>query len=100
VAYFEEFLTKQPNGTINEQYVRWLNPEKDVAANSGIYTFALKDKDGKVSFVPCRFTFVYAKDAEGNWKIVEHHSSKLPSLSDPLAEVSALFSQWCVQFSS
>lgn len=50
----------------------------DTAVNSGFYTFSYTDtKNNKTVKIPARYTFVYAKD-NGNWKIVEHHSSVLP----------------------
>ena len=68
--YFVLFLAKGPQGKIDESNVRiW----GDLAINSGIYTFSLKDG----SKVQARFTYVYRK-IEGEWLIVEHHSSQMP----------------------
>jgi uncharacterized protein (TIGR02246 family) len=91
VDYFTAFLKLKPQGVINQNYVRFLSAEKDVAANSGIYTFTLTQADGSKKKVQARFTFVYAK-VDGAWKIVEHHSSALPE--DPLAIVAAQFDRW------
>lgn len=71
--YFVSFLEKHPKGTINESNLRDLG---DTAVHSGIYTFALTS-DGETSHAQCRFTYVYAK-VDGDWKIIEHHSSLMP----------------------
>lgn len=44
-------------------------------SNSGVYTFSL-DKDGKTRQLNARYSFIYAKDNDGEWKIVNHHSSR------------------------
>ena len=46
VDYFEYFLKLKPSGTIDESFVRCLDPECDVGINSGIYTFDV-EKNGK-----------------------------------------------------
>lgn len=46
VDYFTSFLKLKPFGTIDESNVRFLNAAKTLAANSGIYTFAL-EKEGQ-----------------------------------------------------
>jgi uncharacterized protein (TIGR02246 family) len=73
--YFKMF-TGMPKikGTVNEQHPRLLN--EDTAMNGGIYTFTF-EQDGKMVTVPARFSFTYKKE-NGAWKIVEHHSSRLP----------------------
>jgi uncharacterized protein (TIGR02246 family) len=48
----------------------------DVAINSGFYTRSQR-QEGKVTQNPARFTFVYSK-RDGEWLIVNHHSSALP----------------------
>jgi len=68
--YFVHFLSKGPEGRINEANVRIFD---QLAINSGIYTFTFSD--GAV--VQARFTFVYRWN-RGRWKIVEHHSSQMP----------------------
>ena len=73
--YFDKFLKMKPAGTINTRYIRMLGP--DAAVDSGVYTFDLTT-DGKKSKVQARYTFVYHKNAEGQWKIVSHHSSAMP----------------------
>lgn len=68
--YFVHFLSKGPEGKIDESNVRQFD---ELAINSGIYTFTFKDG----SVVQARYTFVYRKNG-GVWKILEHHSSKMP----------------------
>lgn len=48
----------------------------NTAINTGYYTFSFV-KDGKPTTLPARYSFVYVK-RNGNWKIVDFHSSKLP----------------------
>ena len=49
----------------------------DIAVNTGSYTFTLVS-DGKKETVAARFSFVYKRDANGTWLIVNHHSSAVP----------------------
>lgn len=49
----------------------------NVAVNSGLWTFSFKDESDKEVQVPARFNMVYEKQ-NGNWIIVNMHSSKLP----------------------
>ena len=72
--YFVHFLSQKPESRIHEQNIRIF---KDIAINSGRYTFAVT-QDGRRTDVAARFTFVYRKEAHG-WRIIEHHSSVLPS---------------------
>ena len=68
--YFVHFLAKGPVGEINESNVRIFD---QMAINSGVYTFSLKDGVA----VQARFTFVYRWNGE-RWMIVEHQSSQMP----------------------
>jgi uncharacterized protein (TIGR02246 family) len=72
LEYFEGFLLNEPQGVVTESVVRDLGD--GYVSHSGLYTFTM-GASGDV--VPARFTFVYAED-DGEWKIVEHHSSKEP----------------------
>lgn len=72
-SYFESFLMKQPQGSIDESNIRIFS---DVVIHSGIYTFEFKNADSE-RHVKCRFTFVYGL-IDGSWKILEHHSSAMP----------------------
>ncbi len=49
----------------------------DVYVHSGTYEFSYVHAE-LITF-PARFTFVVYKDAGGNYKIVEHHSSLIPN---------------------
>jgi uncharacterized protein (TIGR02246 family) len=77
IRYFTDFLKLKPQGVINESHVRFLSPAKDVASNAGVYTFTLI-KEGKPTKVQARFSYIYHKQADGTWKIKEHHSSAMP----------------------
>lgn len=48
----------------------------DTAIDSGLYSF-FEVQDGKATVAPARYTFVYRK-RDGKWRIVEHHSSRVP----------------------
>ena len=50
----------------------------DVAVNTGYYQFS-DMRDGRK--VPARFSFVYKRNEIGAWLIVDHHSSRVPSLN-------------------
>ena len=68
--YFIAFLDKKPKCTCDESYIRVFG---NTAINSGSYTFTLKDG----SSIQARYTFVY-KEKNGQWNIIEHHSSQMP----------------------
>ncbi|AZZ53244.1 SgcJ/EcaC family oxidoreductase [Rathayibacter festucae] len=72
IGYFDAFLKKRPTGTIDESVVRDLGD--GYASNTGLYTFALAETG---ELVHARFTFVY-EEIDGEWRIIEHHSSKEP----------------------
>jgi uncharacterized protein (TIGR02246 family) len=72
--YFAHFLLSKPTGKILESNVRVFG---DHAINSGIYEFTLTPEDKPTSVIQARFTFVYRKTGD-DWRIVEHHSSKMP----------------------
>jgi len=48
----------------------------DTAINTGYYTFSYV-KDGVSQTLPARYSFVYVK-RNGQWMIVDHHSSAMP----------------------
>ena len=74
VDYFTHFLESKPQGRIDRAIITVIDPQ--TAINTGIYTFALI-QDGQLQNVQARYTFVYQKQ-NGNWLIVNHHSSKMP----------------------
>ena len=49
----------------------------DIAVNTGFYTFTDVRDGEKVTF-DARFSFVYKRDANDKWLIVDHHSSSVP----------------------
>ena len=72
--YFVNFLAKKPQGEIDEANTRWLS--ENLASNSGVYTFTFGDG----TQVTARFSYLY-KHINGEWKIIEHHSSAMPELA-------------------
>lgn len=72
--YFTSFLKSKPRGTINYQQIRLM--DDNTALNTGVYTFDLV-KNGKAQKVQARYTYVYEK-LNGEWKIINHHSSAMP----------------------
>ena len=68
--YFVNFLSKGPQGQIDESNVRIFD---QLAINSGVYTFTFSDG----ASVQARYTFVYRWNGD-RWLIVEHHSSQMP----------------------
>lgn len=74
IDYFEEFLAKNPKGTLTQEIVTVL--DDDTAINTGVYRFDLTI-DGHPSAVDARYTFVYEK-RHGRWLITNHHSSAMP----------------------
>jgi uncharacterized protein (TIGR02246 family) len=74
VDYFTHFLESKPWGRIDRAVITVIDPQ--TAVNTGLYTFELI-KDGVLQDVQARYTFVYQKQ-NGNWLIVNHHSSKMP----------------------
>lgn len=68
-------LMKNPNLTARVDTLSTFQ-SRDMLVNTGTYTFSYT-KDGKTVEVPARFTFAYER-VNGNWRIVEHHSSVIP----------------------
>jgi len=53
----------------------------DIGIETGYYHFDIRDVDGKkVDTWVSRYTFIFA-NKDGNWMIVHHHSSRVPSLA-------------------
>ena len=73
-AYFKDAAAR-PNARVSfgEQNVRVYS---DLAVNTGYYTFS-DVRDGQPTQRPARYTLVFRKQ-EGNWLIVDHHSSFVP----------------------
>ena len=91
--YFSNFLTLQPQGKIDHSNVRLL--AEDTAINSGVYTFDLV-KDGKPTKVQARYSFTYKRLEDGQWYIVDHHSSGMPEavVDNDLDDVAKQFDRW------
>ena len=70
--YFEHFLLKNPFGKVVEEKAQVLDPECYI--HSGLYNFEVGPSD-KREIAEARFTYVWKKDKDGNWKIINHHSS-------------------------
>ena len=90
VDYFNLFLTKKPQGVINESHVSIMGPE--LAAHYGIYTFTLTNPDGSTKNVSARFSYTYRKEG-GKWLITAHHSSALPEV--PEVRQGHRVGDWC-----
>lgn len=62
---------------------------RNVAINSGLYTFSYKNNGTTVS-IPARYTFVYLREdagpMAGQWEIIEHHSSQDPEKAQTQAD--------------
>lgn len=76
--YFTKFLQMKPQGKINYRQIRVL--DDNTALDTGVYTFSLHDS-GKSSKVQARYTYLYEK-INGEWKIMNHHSSAMPEPVD------------------
>ena len=68
--YFVDFLKKHPHSEIDSRSIKL---GCNVALDTGIYTFTLKDG----SKVPARYTFTY-EFKDDKWLISSHHSSAMP----------------------
>jgi hypothetical protein len=88
--YFERhFLWKNPSGEVVDEHFLTLSDE--AYFHSGMYNFEVDSvtKKGKVILdkktgktkrktLNARFTFIWMKDGNGDWKIIHHHSSEKP----------------------
>lgn len=68
--YFGDFVKLAPQGKLDQSHVRIFD---NLAMHSGVYTFSFGDG----STAQARFSFVYIQ-RDGNWQILEHHSSRMP----------------------
>jgi hypothetical protein len=75
-AYFVGAYQALPKLTVKfgEQFIRVYG---DTAVNTGYYTL-FYTKDGEAKSLPARYSFTYVKDGN-DCKIVDHHSSAVPS---------------------
>ncbi|MBV9078547.1 MAG: SgcJ/EcaC family oxidoreductase [Methylobacteriaceae bacterium] len=49
------------------------------AVASGHYTFVRRQPDGTEQLEPSRFSMAMIRADDGSWRIVDHHSSRLPA---------------------
>ena len=73
--YFDFFVTLKPQGSITHIVCDQICGGAVATAN-GFYDLELHD-NGKTRKVRARFTFVL-EGGDTNWKILSHHSSKVP----------------------
>lgn len=73
--YFEHFLQKNPEGKIIEEEIQPLT--ENMYLHSGMYDFEI-DKNSERIVVNARFSFVWKKESDGQWRIIHHHSSVRP----------------------
>ena len=78
VDYFEHFLARHPSGEEIRSVVKVLDAHS--AIDTGLYRFTFHNADGTTDSVDARYTFVYEK-RDGQWLIINHHSSLLPAAS-------------------
>ncbi|WP_210585074.1 SgcJ/EcaC family oxidoreductase [Streptomyces sp. GESEQ-35] len=77
VDYFEHFLANKPAGKKVTSVVKVLDDNS--AIDTGAYDFTLTDPEtGEQRVVEARYTYEYEKQRNGEWKIVNHHSSAMP----------------------
>jgi uncharacterized protein (TIGR02246 family) len=74
VDYFAHLLPSNPQAVITQEIITVL--DRNNAINTGLYTFTLTE-NGVQQQVPARYTFVYRR-TNGEWLIVNHHSSVVP----------------------
>ena len=73
--YFKHFLELNPTGEIVDEEIQPLGDE--TILHSGLYNFQVVS-EGEQKIVKARFTFVWQKNKQGEWKIIHHHSSVKP----------------------
>jgi len=73
--YFEHFLLKNPFGEVVEEKIQSLGENSYL--HSGLYNFKIWPAE-KREIAEARFTYVWQKDKDGQWKIIHHHSSAKP----------------------
>ncbi len=80
-GYFEHFLQSDPSGEILNSNIEVIS--EDAYLETGVYQFTLT-KNGKQSVVQARFTYVWQKDDDGEWKILHHHSGVKDEINEAL----------------
>ncbi|WP_369171153.1 SgcJ/EcaC family oxidoreductase [Streptomyces sp. R28] len=76
IDYFEHFLANKPVGKKIETHINVL--DSNSVLDAGVYQFTLTDHDsGEKKIAKARYTYEWEK-RDGEWKIVNHHSSLMP----------------------
>lgn len=79
--YFTAFVQKHPFGTITDDSVTVFD-DGEAYLHSGMYTFELGEGDARAP-VEARFSYVWRKSGDGEYKITHHHSSVRPEAPAP-----------------
>ena len=74
-AYFVGAFQALPKATV--KFGELIHVYGDTAIDTGYYTFSYT-KDGETKSIPARYSFTFVKDGN-DCKIVDHHSSAMPS---------------------
>ncbi len=69
--------SKGPGTALEYERPMLIRVDGNSAVNSGKYIVKWTGRDGKSGQVPLRYTITYQR-IDGEWKIVAHHSSRLP----------------------
>jgi uncharacterized protein (TIGR02246 family) len=75
--YFRHFLEKFPAGYVVEEEVQQLG--EGFYLHSGMYNFELGPENQRQT-VEARFSFVWRREPQGEWRIIHHHSSVKPTV--------------------
>lgn len=73
--YFKHFLEKKPKGEIIESVVQKIDERHYL--HSGMYDFEVGPLNNRTT-LHARFTFLWKRAENGDWKISHHHSSLNP----------------------
>ncbi|HCR31396.1 MAG TPA: hypothetical protein DIV79_15435 [Opitutae bacterium] len=79
-TYFDSFLDRS-SLAIETLNVVYRHPSETITLANGAYAFSLGGPEASdpIAKVAARFSFVFRKSLEsGDWKILDHHSSKFP----------------------
>eukprot|EP00961_Rhodomonas_salina_P211227 2852350-Rhodomonas_salina.1 len=82
--YFTAFVQKHPFGTITDDSVTVFD-DGEAYLHSGMYTFELGEGDARAP-VEARFSYVWRKSGDGEYKITHHHSSVRPEAPAPTSK--------------
>ncbi|GEM_PF-2229944 len=71
--YFQHFLAGSPVGELKTSKI--IPIDSKTFLMGGEYVFELDDKEGGRKKVTADYTFVWQKEADGQWRILHHHSA-------------------------